>query len=279
MKTQIILLIFVAISTLQAQTNRVQLLHPLGGESITTGENFTVKWESDADSVTIKLVNIQTKVSTVIAESVAGSIGTYTWEAPSELPGGEMYLLKVEAKNHGSYSWTKGFVSVVGASYEQRAAPKDNSQRTAPYTNISANAAATATPTSTMSNTQTMKEESTLSGATEDDEFNNANMICEQTVCKIKTFRIGRLYPQPATNGTISIDAESNENATDVKAELYSITGQKIATLWEGNLKKGASSITITLNEVVSGSYIFYLKNNKGEVVDYNRLVIADGQK
>jgi hypothetical protein len=139
---------------------------------------------------------------------------------------------------------------------------------------IAKGAATTQAQTSTTSANQ-----QSTSGTEEDEEFNNANIICEQTVCKIKTFRIGRLYPQPVTNSTFTIEAESYENATNVKAELFSITGQKIATLWEGNLKKGASTISMTLNDIPAGSYIFYLKNNKGEVVDYNRLVVADGQK
>ncbi len=280
MKTLLMILMLGVVSTLQAQTSNVQLLYPLGGESITAGENFNVKWESDADSVSIKVVNIATKVSTVIAEGVAGASGTYTWEVPSELTGGEMYLLKIEAKNHGSYSWTKGFLSVTRSSYEQRSAPKTKSNGlTESNTFINTNVEAKATPVTTQQTMQTKKEESTLSSETEDDEFNNATMICEQTVCKIKTFRIGRLYPQPVSGNTFTIDAESYENATNVKAELYSITGQKLATIWEGNLKKGASTITMTLNDIPSGSYIFYLKNNKDEVVDYNRLIVADGQK
>lgn len=155
-----------------------------------------------------------------------------------------------------------------------------------PYSNNTSNAAvAGVTGLGEYSQTKdnTVKENSpsqtSTSGTEEDEEFNNANIICEQTVCKIKTFRIGRLYPQPVTNSTFTIEAESYENATNVTAEIFSIIGQKLATLWEGNLKKGASTISMTLNDIPAGSYIFYLKNNKGEVVDYNRLVVADGQK
>jgi hypothetical protein len=122
-------------------------------------------------------------------------------------------------------------------------------------------------------------QSNTETGNTLASEDFDPNVICEQTVCKIKTFRIGRLYPQPVTNGMLSLDAESNENATNITAELYSIIGQKLSTVWEGNLKKGASTFTMTLQDVVSGSYILYLKNNKGEIVDYNRVVVAEGQR
>ena len=280
MKTAIILLMLVAIGTLQAQTSSVQLQYPIGGEEITPGQNFDIHWQSDADSVMIKMVNIQTGVTTVVTEGVAGASGTYTWDAPSNLASGDMYLLKVAAKGGSGFSWTKAFLTVPSISSEMRATANPNENSNSNHTAIGLNTVAVASfpLSSAVVENKTNHAETTLA-ATDDDDFTNPNIICEQTVCKIKTFRIGRLYPQPSTNGIISIDAESNENATDVKAEIYSVTGQKLATVWEGNLKKGASTFMLTVSDIAVGSYILYLKNNKGEIVDYSRVVIAEGQR
>jgi hypothetical protein len=282
MKIAILLLMLAVIGTVQAQLTSVQLRYPLGGENIPAGENFTVHWQSDADSVSIKVVNIRTGISTIVAQSVAASTGEFTWEVPNNLSSGDMYLLKVGAINNGSFAWTKGFISVAGTSSEMRAAKTDaNNNFKTEIGSSSANVVAVISTGQTASNSTytTENTHATTETTVEEDDFYNPNMICEQTVCKIKTFRIGRLYPQPAANGTLSLDAESNENAANVTAELYSITGQKLSTLWEGNLKKGGSTFTMTLHDIASGTYILYLKNNKGEIVDYNRVVVAEGQR
>ena len=89
MKTAIFIIILVAIGVVQAQTTSVHLQYPLGGEEITAGENFKVHWQSDADSVNIKLVNIRTGISTIVAQSVAASTGEFTWEVPNNLSSGD----------------------------------------------------------------------------------------------------------------------------------------------------------------------------------------------
>jgi len=264
-------------------TSKAQI-YPHGGvsnEPWVAGAAATVRWDTSSFSGTLRVTlwdGVRAE-NTTITDSVAASAGSYAFTLSSSLNAGDKYRVRVQEVD--SQFTTRMSDSYFSIAPVPPIAYTPTTQNDDPHTSVStfANVSAVANMlTETSLNLPTEKALTTLS-ATDDDDFTNPNIICEQTVCKIKTFRIGRLYPQPSTNGIISIDAESNENATDIKAEIYSVTGQKLATVWEGNLKKGASTFMLTVSDIAVGSYILYLKNNKGEIVDYSRVVIAEGQR
>lgn len=231
----------------QSNTPHITLLTCLGGERLISEKIVSIRWQCTGYDGTVDLTlwNRKTKDVKIIASRIPATLGVYQWKISDNFAGNDNILTIKASDNMSLSTKSKGYFSIL---------PKTSTRGI-------------------------QLAQLAVASEAEENEFNNANMICEQTVCKIKTFRIGRIYPQPATNGTISIDIETYQNAADVKAELFSITGQKIATLWEGNLKKGASTVSIALNDINTGSYIFYLKNKNGEVVDYNKLIVAEVQR
>ncbi|MBS1538872.1 MAG: T9SS type A sorting domain-containing protein [Bacteroidetes bacterium] len=274
------LLVMLSINTIYLTAQ----IYPHGGvsnEKWVAGSAAQVRWNSELYSGTVRITlwDGERGENTTITDSVSASAGIYSFTLSSGLYAGSKYRVRVEQLGSPNTSRMSDSYFAIDPVPPIAMNPTSQNEDTRINSNVNLSSIESSSFASTHLVSQIKTQETALSSETEEDDFYNPNMICEQTVCKIKTFRIGRLYPQPATNGTLSIDAESSENATNVTAELYSITGQKLATLWEGSLKKGASTFTMTLQDVASGSYILYLKNNKGEIVDYNRVVVAEGQR
>ena len=84
---------------------------------------------------------------------------------------------------------------------------------------------------------------------------------------KIKEFVA--LYPNPAnpvTNFTYSI-----KNPTNVKLNIYSINGQKVATLVDGSMSAGVHSVSFDGAKFASGVYLFRFEskslNKSGKIL------------
>lgn len=85
-----------------------------------------------------------------------------------------------------------------------------------------------------------------------------------------KGTRLDQNYPNPASDIT-SISFELNEN-TLIELDLIDINGKKILTLAKGNFMKGPHSVTVNVNNLSKGIYMYQLQT--GTSVFNKRLIV-----
>ena len=86
--------------------------------------------------------------------------------------------------------------------------------------------------------------------------FVNDPLSINDIETRINSFNI---YPNPASEKlTISID--TNKDYNNIKLEMYSILGQKVQSIFIGNLHQGNNSFTLnSINKYTAGTYFITL--------------------
>lgn len=100
----------------------------------------------------------------------------------------------------------------------------------------------------------------------------NGVLIKVEDINEFKNFshKLYQNYPNPANPNTVIRFKLSKE--TNVSLELYNSLGQKIMTLYEGNLLADTHEVELNGNNLSTGVY-FYLFN-AGEFIETKKMMI-----
>ncbi|MDO8424600.1 MAG: Ser-Thr-rich GPI-anchored membrane family protein, partial [bacterium] len=93
-------------------TSSLAVVFPNGGDQISQGTNFTIKWTaSGLDKVDIIIINYVTGDQTGIVSSVSASLGQYSWTVPETVASGNKY--KITVKSGKTSDLSDSYFSIV----------------------------------------------------------------------------------------------------------------------------------------------------------------------
>ncbi len=90
----------------------------------------------------------------------------------------------------------------------------------------------------------------------------------------LKEFEITDIYPNPSDGSNITVQLKGAYNTIGVYANILTLAGRKIGTPWYGSIVKGVSSVSFSLGDYSSGSYLLCFINNVGQLVDVRKIII-----
>lgn len=99
--------------------------------------------------------------------------------------------------------------------------------------------------------------------------FRTATPITNVLDNEIKEWRCNNVYPNPAkSNAQFNITAPVQQK---VRLDIISLSGQLIETQMF-SVSKGSTNLKLRTNKLTPGSYLLYLKNEKGEILNRQKL-------
>lgn len=92
-----------------------------------------------------------------------------------------------------------------------------------------------------------------------------------------KWIMVENSYPQPSKIGsTYTMSLDCTHSLSRIKANIYSIGGKYITTLWQGKLDVGKNTISMSNELLHPGTYIIVFENVLDEVFGTNRFIVNE---